>query len=276
MSQFNKSILVLGVLLTTGGVARAGEDADLASQVGAILRQRCASCHGEEKHKGKLRLDNAAAIDEASRRMQLVVAGAPDKSVLLQRIALPADDVDVMPPEGDPLPSVQVALFRRWIALGAKLTEFDEPKHVSTRVEEKLPLVSAAEPRLLEKLKEMGAVVTPVARDVSLLDVGFPENPGRITDAELAVVVRLAERIRRLDLSRTAITQNGLRLVASLPNLHTLHLRGTAINEDALPVIMKMAALRRINIAETTLSPSAIQSIAKQRPELAVWGSIRQ
>jgi mono/diheme cytochrome c family protein len=273
MSQFIRTIALAALFGTATSTAESAENVDLSRQIGEILRQRCASCHGEEKHKGKLRLDTAAAIAEASKRMQLVVAGKPDESVLLQRISLPADDVDVMPPEGDPLPSVQVALFRRWIETGARLSAFDEPARASSSTTEKLPEVSAADPQLLRKLRERGAVVVAIARDSNLLDIGFPENAARITDAELSMVALLGERVWRLDLSRTAVTDKGLLQLAKLNNLTTLHLRGTAVRESALPIIEKLPRLRRLNLVETAVSAVSIDGLARQRPELRLMGA---
>jgi mono/diheme cytochrome c family protein len=84
-----------------------------------ILRERCVECHGEEETKGELRLDSLAAIRRGGENGAVVVAGSPDESPLLQRMLLPMDDDDRMPPEGKPGPTeAERDAIRFWIERG--------------------------------------------------------------------------------------------------------------------------------------------------------------
>ena len=56
----------------------------------------------------------ALSIDDG----RIIVPDHPSRSPLYQRITLPADDDDVMPPKGDPLTKAQSEIIRKWIAQG--------------------------------------------------------------------------------------------------------------------------------------------------------------
>lgn len=86
-----------------------------------ILVSRCAGCHGEEQDSGDLRVDVPEKLLAGGESGPAIIPGAPDKSLLLQRIHLPLEDTDHMPPEGQPQPTAaEIAALRHWIASGAK------------------------------------------------------------------------------------------------------------------------------------------------------------
>ncbi len=84
-----------------------------------ILEASCTDCHGEDKQKAGLRLDSIAAVAKGAKGDAVVKAGNPDESSLYQRIVLPADHDDIMPPKGDPLTKAQTDLIKLWIVSGA-------------------------------------------------------------------------------------------------------------------------------------------------------------
>ncbi len=91
-----------------------------AALVAPILADRCISCHGEEKSKGDLRLDTHEFILLGGSNGEVVVAGLPEKSKLIQFVTLPSDDDDHMPPNNKPQPTAQeIALLAWWIKEGA-------------------------------------------------------------------------------------------------------------------------------------------------------------
>ncbi len=93
--------------------------ADSFEKVAKILEENCVKCHGEEKDKGDLRLDTLAYSIKGGESGASVVKGHPEKSELLFRVMLDADDDDIMPPKGDPLSKKEVGLLETWIKEGA-------------------------------------------------------------------------------------------------------------------------------------------------------------
>ncbi|MCC6521376.1 MAG: hypothetical protein IT373_01820 [Polyangiaceae bacterium] len=88
--------------------------------VGPILIDRCGRCHGEAKQKGKLRLDGREAVMKGGASGPVVVAGDPAASPLVQRLKLPPDDEDHMPPKREAQPdATEIAVLEAWIQKGA-------------------------------------------------------------------------------------------------------------------------------------------------------------
>ena len=92
---------------------------DFHKQVRPILEASCIECHGIEKQKGDLRLDTLANLLKGGDSGPAIVPGKIDESILLERIFLPADDDEIMPPENGPLSLNQQDILRRWIITGA-------------------------------------------------------------------------------------------------------------------------------------------------------------
>lgn len=111
-------LVVLGLAMGRAAAAPPRFEADVLP----VLYRHCFSCHSEKQAKPKagLRLDSAAAIEEAG----VIVPGRPDASELLKRVSLPSTDGDVMPPlkgGAQPLSDAERALVREWITAGADL-----------------------------------------------------------------------------------------------------------------------------------------------------------
>lgn len=88
-----------------------------------IFEAKCNNCHNEDKSKGGLRMDTYALLVQGGDGGAGLVAGKPDDSLALQRIVLPEDDDEHMPPEGkEQMTAEETALFRWWIQEGASET----------------------------------------------------------------------------------------------------------------------------------------------------------
>jgi hypothetical protein len=96
-------------------VARIDFDRD----VRPIFEANCVSCHGTKKKKGGLRLDRKGDLFEGERDLWVIIPGAPEDSLLLELVSLPADDEDRMPADENPLEAHEIETLRRWIAEGA-------------------------------------------------------------------------------------------------------------------------------------------------------------
>jgi hypothetical protein len=99
----------------------AQKDVTFAKDIKPIFEKSCFKCHGEEKQKGKLRLDSVEAIKKGSEDGEVIVVGKSEKSSLVHTVAGLVEDT-IMPPEGkgDPLTKEQIGLIRAWIDQGAK------------------------------------------------------------------------------------------------------------------------------------------------------------
>jgi mono/diheme cytochrome c family protein len=101
------------------------EKVDFAKHIKPIFEAHCISCHGPEKDKANLQLQNKTlAFSTGDMHPDEIVPGKPELSELYFRVSTDDTD-DLMPPEdeGGPLPTVQIELIKRWIAEGADWPE---------------------------------------------------------------------------------------------------------------------------------------------------------
>ncbi len=104
-------------------VATAAADHGLyASVVRPAFEQKCYSCHGAEKQKGKFRLDQREPLLKGGDSGETaLVPGDIQKSQIMYHLLLPRDHDDAMPPKGkEPLTPAEVVAVARWIQGGAK------------------------------------------------------------------------------------------------------------------------------------------------------------
>src|SRR6266581_1356532 len=108
-------VLLLAVALP----AMAEQPMDFDRDVKPILEQHCFKCHGAEKQKGGLRLDQKpAALKGGDSGEPAVVPGSAMKSHLIKLVT--SDDPEqVMPPKGERLKPAEVAVIQRWVEGGA-------------------------------------------------------------------------------------------------------------------------------------------------------------
>ena len=100
-----------------------------------ILQTRCYSCHGKNKQKGKLRMDDSLRLMKGGKDGPVIIPGNAEKSEMAKRISLPREDDDHMPPKEKPQPTEQeIALIHWWIKSGAsfdkRVKQLDQPEEL--------------------------------------------------------------------------------------------------------------------------------------------------
>lgn len=95
-----------------------------ATVIQPIFDKYCVSCHGAEKAKGGLRMDTVEHLRKGGDSGPLFDPPGAEYSLLGNRLNLPEDDDDHMPPAGKPqLSPAQLAVVKWWLDAGAKLDE---------------------------------------------------------------------------------------------------------------------------------------------------------
>ena len=176
--------------------------ASYQKDVAPILENHCVKCHGEEKQKSGLRLDQRPLmLKGGDSGLPAVVPGKPEKSFLLEVISDPDHEI-AMPPKGDRLTKEHITTLRTWITEGA-----DWPGQMDKKLELKTdhwsfqPLVRPSLPSgsdnpldafLERKLKESGLAANKPADARSLIQrvhitiTGLPPTPEEVTKFEQA------------------------------------------------------------------------------------------
>ncbi|MCX6923796.1 MAG: hypothetical protein NT154_11395 [Verrucomicrobia bacterium] len=90
-----------------------------------IFEKSCTRCHGADKPKARLRLDNLEGVLKGGEDGKMVLPGDSAGSVLVHNIAHAGNPDTYMPPPRNkaniaPLTKDQVGLIRAWIDQGAK------------------------------------------------------------------------------------------------------------------------------------------------------------
>src|SRR5262245_29299648 len=95
-------------------------------QIRPLLADRCYRCHTPESKKahGGLLLDSREGLLKGSDSGPIIVAGDPDKSLLIKAVRSRDGDVR-MPPNGKRLTEAQIADLEAWVKLGAPLPKTD-------------------------------------------------------------------------------------------------------------------------------------------------------
>lgn len=121
------SLLLLSITCVAWAVIAPVEDdrkppIDFTQQIAPILQKHCYQCHGPEKQKNGLRLDQRDAALKGGDLGQAIVPGQSSKSPLYRYVAGLEPD-SIMPPKGPRLTKEEVTLLQKWIDEGAKWPE---------------------------------------------------------------------------------------------------------------------------------------------------------
>jgi len=92
------------------------------SKIRPILVEHCYKCHSHEsgKSKGSLLLDSRDALRAGGGTGPAIVAGDPEKSLLIEAVRYKSEDLQMPPPdEGGKLSAEKIAALEQWVKLGA-------------------------------------------------------------------------------------------------------------------------------------------------------------
>jgi len=253
-----------------------------AKQIQPLFMEHCASCHGEKKGLGKLRLHTSAAVQEKREKDEhFIVQGKPDESELYQRLVLPADHKKLMPKKADPLAKEKISLIRLWIEQGALLEVVSNPQAATdTPSAQEIPLaklplpeVGAADPAALEKLVAAGAQVNSLYAGSRLLQVSYALRSEPATDADVGLLADVAEQVYSLNLAKSQISDQGLAVLSQLKNLSQLHLENTPVTDSGLEHLSGLTRLQYLNLYGTEITDAGLEALQglKHLKNLYLW-----
>lgn len=256
---------------------------DFATQIMPILEASCIECHGPNKKKGNLRLDTRMyAMDARDADEQVIIPGNAEDSEIMFRVTLPHDDPDLMPPEGDgaPLTEAEIVLLTTWINEGAVWIDAPIPVAADAGTAD-TGAADTAEPEApalppfvfdeaargqqesaLAALRERGAVAHRLASDEPWVEVRLDLLGDSVTDEDLALLEPLAPTLASLHLAGTAVTDDGVELLAAYPRLESLHLERTAVTDRGVSHLAGLTRLRYLNLYGTAVTDKALVTVA--------------
>ena len=255
-----------------------------------ILESRCVSCHNDDKKKGELMMHTVQALEAGGENGPIFVAGRADESHMIQRVHLPEDNEEHMPPDGkSQLSDEQIILLTWWINEGAsfdkkvaELTADDETKAVlatlvdpdanKTEVEKLLASeVAPADKAALTQLGKSGVLVMPLSAEVSWLQVSMSSRGSG--DSLVSALSSVAEQLTWLDLGNTQTTDEALKALPQFKNLTRLHLENTQISDAGLQHLKDLPYLEYLNLYGTPVSDEGLKSLSglKNLRKIYLW-----
>ncbi|HUH47413.1 MAG TPA: c-type cytochrome domain-containing protein [Arenibacter sp.] len=253
-----------------------------------ILEAKCIGCHNPQKHKGDLDLSSVEAIKRGGKNGDLWLAHNIEASLLLQRVALPLEDEEHMPPKGKTqLTEQEIELIESWIGHGADteisyaqlnndngLKQLVTTKWFKGNSEKKSYSFDFAGVTLIEDLNNpYRAVVqrSPSSPAIEVAIYGKSEYKAEF----LTDLVKVREQVVYLSLANLPIDNNAIKFVGELKNLEHLVLNFTEISNDALAFLAANLQLRSLSLAGTSIDIAALKYLKdlKNLKELFVWNT---
>jgi hypothetical protein len=255
-----------------------------------ILQTKCYSCHGPNKQKGGLRMDDSTRLMKGGKDGVIIKPGKGDASEMMKRLLLAPDDDDHMPPKEKSQPSKeQVALLHWWIDNGAlfnkKVKDIPQPAEIKPALASlqkaaspaknnmsDVPVqpVDAADNKILQQLASNGIVAVPVAQNTNYLQLNFVTDT-LVSNNTLQLMVQLKKQVIWLKLNNTNITDSSLAIIAQLTALTRLDVSHTAITDKGLANLQTLQNLQYLNLVATSITNQGVLQLKGLKKLLALF-----
>jgi uncharacterized membrane protein len=247
------------------------EDFVYAKMVAPILEEKCISCHGKTKQKGKLKLDNIQDLLKGGKNGFYHENGVEKMSLMAHRINLPTSNKEHMPPKSKTqLTAREKVIIEKWLSLGAKNTlrlkdlKLDEILTATPIVKDadwpSVPNLAIIADARLNPLRDKGIVILPLANNHPLLQINCQSIPS-FGDNDWEEFNALKQNIASLRLSGTKISDKSLKWIGEIPNLSKLYLDHTLITDEGLSYLKNAKEIRYLNLVGTSVTEKGIQSL---------------
>ena len=232
----------------------------------------CVACHGASKIEGGLRLDSYDALIKGGKDGAVVVPRDAQRSMLIERITLPADNKHAMPAEGrPPLKPDEIARIRAWIEQGASrealtVAGVEIRKQPSDEPIQPVGDYSAMMQEIGQMAQAQGAKLLLVsAKPSDGLILSTVDAPASFGDAQLAQFQKFGPYIVEADLARTAVTDASFESLSKFTHLRSLHMEGTVVTGHGLTKLAPLSQLTYLNLSETKVDQASVAPLASMK-----------
>lgn len=255
-----RSLLLL-IALAPAPAALAAAKPDFAKEILPILEKNCFECHAEEKQKGKLRMDTREALLKGGDTGAALVAGKSGESLMIQRVLLPRDNDEAMPPKGDGLTKAQQDLLKAWIDSGAEwpagtAAKADKPDPAKVAG----PKPTAAETKAVAELAKHGVQARELANGVNWRYANF-RVAGSKFDSKVFALLKDIQNLQELNLSNVELKDADLANIAGLKNLERLNLSGSTVGDAGLAHLKNLTSLMHLNLFNTKVTDAGLKHL---------------
>ncbi len=250
-----------------------------ADIVQPLLQEKCYGCHGTSKQKGKLRMDLPELLMKGGKDGVVIEPGKATESELIKRIVLAREEEHHMPPKEKPqLTEKEIALLHWWVEAGASFTrktkDLEQPDKIKpvlialqNGVIEKKPNtdipatpVEKADEAAINKLKDMGIVIIPVALNNNYLLANFV-TAGVVTDKDVELLLPVKKQLVWLKLSNTRISDKALSIISQCSNITKMQLDHTGVTDKGMITLKALQHLQSLNLAGTVVTAKGLMEL---------------
>ena len=250
-----------------------------------ILKAKCESCHNDQKTKGALKMNSIANLMKGGKHGAIWKAGDALNSHLIQRIKLPMNAKEHMPPLGKAqLTPDEIIILTLWVKEGAsfeqKLGQYSldfqklvQPAALTTSSKEYD--FSAASESEIASVNTPYCTVYPIAYESPALQADF-YVAAKFDPKTLSDLTQVSEQLVGLQLSKMPISNESLGLLSKFVNLEKLNLNFTSIDDAGLPQLAGLNHLEQLSISGTKIGLSGISKLLPKLPalkEIHVWNT---
>mgnify|MGYP001823079574 FL=1 len=262
------------------------EDAEQANVytdiIQPIFNNKCVSCHNPAKIKGGLLMDTKENLLAGGDSGSILDSSSQGQvSLFLQRLHLPLEDEDHMPPKGKVQPtSEELALMDWWMDHNHCFDCIAGTLDKSVKIQQLLEgLEEDTSPRALmakdlqpvpkdwiAQLNNSNIATYPLAEGNPLLDVSLYGRKD-LSRKEFKALKKYAKHVVALNLGNSNFNDSLSESLKSFKNLTKLQLQKTAITDKTVDRLKKLEHLESLNLYGDSISNQALAAM-EQLPNL--------
>ncbi|MDQ2656959.1 MAG: peptidylprolyl isomerase [Bacteroidota bacterium] len=279
-----------------------------AATIEPIIESKCYGCHNAKKAKGNLVLTSLESMMKGGETGALWKAEDPANSLIVERLLLPVDHDDHMPPKDKAqLSAEEISFISLWIGAGAdtdvklkdvapedtlgRLASIIVPRYIDVGQPQQKYTFAFASVDKIRALSRPNRSVFQIARNEPAIQadfylretferkhleelLGVKEQLIAVNLSKMPVqdadldVISKFQNLEVLNLNNTVITGAGLKALASLPKLRSLSLSGTDVSAGILRDLAKVTTLEEVYVWNTPVSANDIASLSKEFPRI--------
>lgn len=274
-------------------VARVITDstAVFSATIEPIFEAKCYGCHNSRKAKGNLILTSLEHIQKGGKDGPLWKPSDAAHSLLVEKLLLPLDHDEHMPPRDKvQLTDDEIAFIRLWIDRGADTAKTLRELDASDTLHRLASMI-------IPRYQQVGAMPRQYAFDFAPIDkIEALDIPNRtvfqIAHNEPAVAANfylrdayekkyldelaaVKEQLVSLNLSKMPVQDGDLRAIEGFPHLEVLNLNNTAVTGSGFTALTTLPALRSLSVAGTSVTVEALRKLGElpSLQEVFIWNT---
>jgi hypothetical protein len=250
--------------------------------IAPILTQKCVSCHGPDKVKGKLQLQSPELIVKGGKDGNILTSFHNGEALLLQRIHLPNADEKHMPPDDKlQLTLEELTLLTKWVKAGGnftkKISELAKTDSLAIlALAYKAPAKGSGDKKnTAPDLKEYNSsylTVNYLFNGSEEIAVNFFQGSFYKID-QLKNLEKIKDKIVSLNMQGMPITKEDLAIIVQFTHLKNLNLNYTNLKIADLQAVKNISSLTNLSICGIEVNQSSLKTLLDKAPftEVHIW-----